>query len=100
MRGFIKTLRGIISVRKHLGYIYHKKGNYQKAIKYVKKSIELDPKYLLAYYLLAKIYLKIGRYKQASNALEKCLEINPTSEYSKKLKVKLSNIKTESNLLQ
>ena len=49
---------------------------------------------------MVKIYLKTGRYKQALNAYGKCLEINPTSEYSKKLKVKLSKIKTENKFLQ
>ena len=46
-----------------LGFGYEQKGDYEKAIRYYKKAIELNPKYSKAYFYLGALLQKINRQK-------------------------------------
>jgi len=54
---------------------FYKKGDIDKGIELIKKSMTLDPKYSRAPYYLAKIYFDLERYDDALAACDLCLEI-------------------------
>ena len=60
-----------------LGKIYRKNNNYQKAIDYFLKLINLDPSIRFAYYYLGECYYKIGRYEDAYGYLSKAANFYP-----------------------
>jgi tetratricopeptide (TPR) repeat protein len=53
------------------------KGNYEKAIEYYTKSIELNPEFLAAYINRGSIYHDIKEYEKAIKDFNKAVEINP-----------------------
>jgi superkiller protein 3 len=68
------------------GYAYNNKGDYDKAIEYYNKAIELNPDYAVAYYNLGNVYNNKGDYGKAieyyNKAIEyynKAIELNPDS---------------------
>jgi tetratricopeptide (TPR) repeat protein len=61
------------------GYDEWEKGNYEKAIEYYTKAIELNPEYLAAYINRGTVYHDIKEYKTAIKDYDKAVEINPES---------------------
>jgi len=68
-------------------YVYNRRGkeNLEKAVEYLKRAIEMDPKYALAYAQLAETYAVIGEwgflspreaFPRAKEAAQKALEID------------------------
>ncbi|MDI3516976.1 MAG: hypothetical protein PWP37_546 [Thermotogota bacterium] len=51
--------------------------SYRKAESYLKKAIEIEPRYVNAYYELAVLYELMKRYDEARQLYEKILEIEP-----------------------
>jgi tetratricopeptide (TPR) repeat protein len=52
-------------------------GNYDLAIFYYDKEIELNPHFDLAYYDKGNALLKLGKYEEAIENYDKAIEINP-----------------------
>jgi tetratricopeptide (TPR) repeat protein len=67
----------IAAIYNERGVIYGKSGQYQKAISYLAKAIELNPKYALAYYNRGTANHKLGQYTQAISDYTKAIELNP-----------------------
>lgn len=51
--------------------------NYEKAIEYVQKCIQINPEEASLYFELGKNHNKLGNYVLAANALKKALELKP-----------------------
>lgn len=52
-------------------------GDYQKAIVYFEKALEINPNYDRAYYNLGLAHFSLGQYREAITYCEKAIEINP-----------------------
>lgn len=95
-----------------LGIAESKKENYEEAIKYYKKAIEIDPNFAFAYDNIGISYRKLGDYNKAIIYYKKSLKIDPngitplqniavvyqyTKEFEKAIKAyeKLSKIEPE-----
>ena len=59
-----------------IGMDYYEKGQYDQAIKSFTKSLEIDPKYFLAYLNRGDVYYEKGQYDLAITDLTKALEID------------------------
>jgi len=73
----------------NLGYLYEKKGQYEKALIKYDKAIKLYPDSNLAnvYNRMGNTYHKQGQYTDAINSYQKAIELNPklVVKYSKNL---------------
>lgn len=67
------------SVNFILAKSYFLKKNYDKAIKYFKIVLELQPDYVHGYYLLSNCYINKRNHKDAINILENGLKQHPNS---------------------
>ncbi len=61
------------------GLEYFKKGEYEKMVRLLQKSIEADPKYLDAYFGLGRAYRLLKKPKEACAVYEKMLTVDPKS---------------------
>ncbi len=61
----------------NLGFAYLEKGNCDKAISALKRSVEAKPDYHKALYNLAATLEKCGRLDEAADAYARYLEVNP-----------------------
>ena len=52
-------------------------GNFEKAIEYFKKSIELNSQYFKSWFNLGACYLKLSRLNDAEEALTRAIKLNP-----------------------
>ncbi len=59
------------------GYDYYKKGEYDKAIEELNKSLEFDTKNENAFYGLGNCYYRKQSYEKAVDGYKKAIEINP-----------------------
>lgn len=64
------------------GYKAFHSDDYKKAIKYYRKAIELDPKYIDAYDNCGIAYRRIGSLDSAAYFYKKSIEINPKASIS------------------
>lgn len=67
----------IAAIYNERGVIYGKSGQYQKAISYLVKAIELNLRYAMAYYNRGNAYLKLGQYNQAISDYTRAIELDP-----------------------
>ena len=64
------------------GYSARKKDNFELAIEYYTKAINLNPNYFKAYFNRGFAYDKISQYDKAIKDYSKAIEINPNSAYA------------------
>jgi tetratricopeptide (TPR) repeat protein len=64
-------------VMTRLGYYYSSVKEYGKAVKTLRRVVELNPNNPYSYYLLGLAYLDSGDYGRAQKNLEKVLELKP-----------------------
>ena len=64
------------------GYEYFLQENYEMAVQYYKKAIELNPDFENAHYWLGKVYKQTGDYGQAIEQWKEVLRINPGNQYA------------------
>ena len=60
-----------------MGNLLNEKENYDEALKYINKAIDINPKDYRGYFLRALIYDKRGEIISAEKDLRKALELNP-----------------------
>ncbi len=63
----------------NLGMLFHKNGDYQKAIKLFQKILKTQPNYLNAYKNLAIIFKKLGNYQKAIFCYAEGIKIDPNN---------------------
>jgi len=61
----------------NMGNAYYHTGNYDKAIEYYKKAIELKPDYTEAYYNMGGAYYDKGNYDKTIECCKKAIESKP-----------------------
>ncbi len=61
----------------NLGWAYLHQGYYRNAKTYFKKSLEINPNFLVSIHGLATIYTKTANYRQALDYINRHLEKNP-----------------------
>lgn len=64
----------------NIGMIYTETGEYEKAEKYLKEALKINPNHESACYYLATVYAKTNRSEEAVNELYDFLKINPKSD--------------------
>ena len=62
-----------------------------KAVEYLNKALELDPKFIDALFAMAAAYKKLGDYHKALEYLEKLLQIEPQAVNARALKKLILN---------
>jgi protein O-GlcNAc transferase len=62
----------------YIGILYYQLGNYDSAIEYIKKALELNPT-ADAYYNLGNIYKEYGQLSDALSYFQKALELDPNN---------------------
>ncbi|MCP4160196.1 MAG: tetratricopeptide repeat protein [Deltaproteobacteria bacterium] len=68
------------STNYNLGSYYEKNGNYNQAIKYLKKSIEIDKKKVFSYILLGSSLDSLGNYKESVKTYKLVINIDPKND--------------------
>lgn len=66
------------------GQVYFLKGNYQKAGKFLEKSVPENPHFESSYILLGHVYKKLKNYGKAEEFLKKVLQDYPDNIYALK----------------
>lgn len=61
----------------NLGWAYFHQKKYEKANSYFKKSLEINPRFLISIHGLASVFLQKGDYLQAIDFIEKELKRDP-----------------------
>ncbi len=65
------------------GWVEYQRGNYKKALKYIKKAIENGAKDPEIFEHMGRIYEKLGDYNRAVQWYERALKTDPTKSYLK-----------------
>lgn len=69
--------KNIAEIYQTIGFILHREGLYDKAVKYLTRAIELDPFYIWSVSHLAYSLSQLGEYEKAKTYFDKVMEINP-----------------------
>jgi type IV pilus assembly protein PilF len=85
-----KYLRFLIY--KHMGIAYFALNEFENAIDYFERSLELVPNLQETHYWLGRCYLKVNDSRKAAQAFELAVTINPDSEYGARARKYLSVI--------
>jgi len=64
---------------------YFYAGDYGSALSFIRKTIELQPKYLMGYALLGRTEAELGNWREAIEAFKRGLEIAPRAAFIKAL---------------
>jgi Flp pilus assembly protein TadD len=56
-----------------LGWVYHKRGMHDQALRQFRYAIQVKPEELAYYYHLGEVYAALGQESAAKAALEKCV---------------------------
>jgi superkiller protein 3 len=62
----------------NMGLFYLNEGVVDEAIKYLKRALELNPRYDLALYAIGLSYSMNGNLEESVKHLQNCLKVNPT----------------------
>jgi serine/threonine protein kinase/tetratricopeptide (TPR) repeat protein len=69
--------KNIAEIDQTIGFILHREGLYDKAVKYLTRAVELDPFYIWSVSHLAYCLSQLGEYDKAAAYFDKVMEINP-----------------------
>lgn len=67
----IESGHNFADVLNKLGFIYSMKGNFENAVTYLKKALEINPRYTEAAINLAFVLSELGRYEESLELREK-----------------------------
>ncbi len=76
-----------------LGWVYYRKGEYEKAVTELEKAMELAPDDPLITEHLGDSYFKVNLVKKALELYERALQLNPKEDQLNRLKKKIEKIK-------
>ena len=88
----IKCFQGDVSARTlaSLANIYHKRSNYEEAIEYYRRALELDYGQVHWRYTLAQLLVETDRIPEAMNEARICIRLKPQFKAAKRLVAELS----------
>jgi tetratricopeptide (TPR) repeat protein len=78
-----------------LGWVYYRKGEYEKAIRELERAIELTPDDPIIREHLGDGYLKVNLVEKALELYEKALQLKPKEDQLNRLRKKIKEIKTK-----
>lgn len=81
------------SIFYNLGVSYYTAQNYDKAISYFEKSVQLDPKFVDGYYQLGLVYMAKNNNPKAVENFKKVIEIDPNSAAAKEVQEFIDSLK-------
>lgn len=87
-----------VSIYCTIGMIYFELNDYQEALGYFEKAIEVKPDYPFTYHNRASVYEALGDFNAAVADLERCLTFGPNDALRKKLKDRISQCRLQANL--
>lgn len=61
------------------GIAYEIKGDLERAVRSYKTSVQVNPSYIRAYELLARVQMRLGRFRDAKTTYERLLLLKPES---------------------
>lgn len=61
----------------NMGYALYREDNYQDALKYFNKSIEINRRFMSSYMYIYRIYQSQGKHEEAAEILQRALKANP-----------------------
>jgi len=64
----------------NIGISHTKKGNYEQALNYFKKAVEIDPSLINAYYNMGSVYKHTGNRDKAVKSFQLLLRSNPNDD--------------------
>jgi type IV pilus assembly protein PilF len=67
----------LAEINTQLGVEYMKEGNYEVALKKLKKAIDIDAGYARAYDVLGLLYVQLGENNNATQSFKRALELAP-----------------------
>ncbi len=79
-------------VEKNIGLIHYEQNNDMEAIRHLKKSTELDPSLVDAYFILGQSYLRNKDSKNARRAFENVVKLSPDSSFGLKARNYLQSL--------
>jgi tetratricopeptide (TPR) repeat protein len=79
-------------IERDIGIVSYNRGEYDNAVKHLKKSIELVPDFIDSYYWLGQCYLKQYKKSDAIAAFQTAIKLAPNSDYGIKAKESLKTI--------
>lgn len=77
----------------NLGFLYYRKGDYERALDYLQKTVAADPKRKEAYGNLADTYLKLGKKEEARKNYEQYLVMYPGTPRAAEIRGALAGLK-------
>jgi tetratricopeptide (TPR) repeat protein len=84
---------------RNLGSVCTKLGKYEDAIRYLNKSLEIDPNYADAYFQLADAFRKSGMAEESATATRKFQELNASALDQKQRHTKSQALYEQGNAL-
>ncbi len=94
-RSILKELPDDIDALHLLGVLFHQMGDYDSAIRYIKKALKVDPGFAEAYNSLGNVVRSRGLIDEAETYYQKALQIDPNLAIAYN---NLGNIYSEKNL--
>jgi tetratricopeptide (TPR) repeat protein len=79
-------------IEKNIGLIYYDQSYFTEAIIHLKKSVEMDPSLIEAYYILGQSYLKNKDSKNARQSFQNVVQLSPESSFGLKAKNYLQSL--------
>jgi type IV pilus assembly protein PilF len=79
-------------IERDIGIVSYHRGDYDYAIKHLKKSIDLVPDFIDSYYWLGQCYLKQNKKMDSIAAFRTAIKLAPDSEYGIKARESLKTI--------
>jgi spermidine synthase len=83
-----------IEIYNQIGVLYWLNGEFDAAIAYFKKVLEINPQHAPALANLGANSVEVGKYKDAFRYLERALQLNPGMQYSANIKERLHWLRT------
>jgi type IV pilus assembly protein PilF len=80
-------------IEKNIGLIYFDQNNIHEAISHFKKSVDLNPSFYDAQFLLGECYMKIKDIGNAKKTFQTVLKLSPQSPLGQKAKSYLESLK-------
>jgi tetratricopeptide (TPR) repeat protein len=87
-----KLVPGSIQILDTLGWVYYKKGDYQKALENIMAAIQSGAREAEVYYHLGLIHVKMDNKSDAQEAFRQALTLNPNYEKADEIQTMLWDI--------
>ncbi|UCH98219.1 MAG: fused MFS/spermidine synthase [Candidatus Aminicenantes bacterium] len=78
-----------IEIYNNIGVLYWKNQEFDMAVKYFKRALQLNPRHVDSLANLGANYIETGKYNDAISVLEQALKLHPNFQYAAPIKSRL-----------